>query len=302
MMRFRELCAVLVAVFVCWHTSAPLIEHWRFEQREDARLHAHFSRVLAELGQRDVSRLDDAQRVSRARLLSLLRAYDRRGRFPRNEGQRTDPTPIFVDRHGTRCAMAYLIEHADGAALVARIAASANLARIPELAGDGELGRWLAGAGLDLAEAARIQPTYDPPPADRKNPGPSREDHFPDDGLMASATILAVSFGIPAVALNFMPPRTWPENRQAVVFALMVGMESFGMGLVDGLHDGHLRGSGYAQLTIGACALTLGVLDLRDLQPGGHTAGAGTPPRARAAVAMRSGQEGEPQVGFQVRF
>jgi len=66
-----------------------------------------------------------------------------------------------VDRYGTRCAMAYLIEQSGGGDLVARVAATHNNARIPELRSDPELGAWLWRNGMTLEEAARIQPAYD---------------------------------------------------------------------------------------------------------------------------------------------
>jgi hypothetical protein len=300
MIRFRTLCAVLVMAVVCASASRPLVERWRFEHREDARLHAHFACVLTELAERDVSRLDAAQRTMRVRLLSLLREYDRHGRFPRNEGQRPDPTPIFVDRHGTRCAMAYLIENAGGASLVARIAAIANLARIPELAGDSELVRWLAGAGLDLAEAARIQPSYGGPPPSLDVIPASNEKHVPGDGVMLSTTLISAMFAARTLVVGALPARTANDHRRAAHLALSAGTLSLALGMLDGLNDGHLRGSGCAHLALGATTLTLGVLELRHarrLNQGTTDAGG-----MRAAPAVRTGPMGEPQVGFQLSF
>jgi hypothetical protein len=270
---------------------------WRFDRAEDARLHAHFARVIAEIAARPMPQLAPAARAGRARLLALLGEYDRAGRFPRNEGQSAARTPIFVDRHGTRCAMAWLIEHTGGGALVSRIARTANLARIPELAGDPELQRWLAGAGLDLAEAARIQPTYGPPPVVR-NAASDREDHIPDDDMMNTATTVAVVFGAPAIFLNLNPNVPRAERLQRAVFGMLVGGASVGMGATDGLHDRHLRPTGYAQLVIGGTAMALGLLDLREPRTG--IAAARTDARAR--VAMRSGLLGEPQVALALRF
>jgi hypothetical protein len=73
-------------------------------------------------------------------------------------------TPVFIDEHGTRCAMAHLIEEGGGADLAHAIARGENLAFVPQLAADAryrpELVAWLDRNGLTAAEAARIQPAY----------------------------------------------------------------------------------------------------------------------------------------------
>ena len=302
MIRFQALCAVLVMVVICSGASWLVVERWQHEHQQDARLHAHFACVLTELAQRDVSRLDGAQRAARARLLVLLREYDRRGRFPRNEGQCPGFTPIFVDRHETRCAMAYLIEHSGGASLVARIAATTNLARIPELSGDNELVCWLASAGLDLAEAARIQPSYEnpPPKLTAHTTSSSIEEHIPSDAVMLTTTMLSAAFAARALAVGVLPSRTANDHRRAAHLTLSAGAGSLALGLLDGLNDGHLRGSGYAHLALGVSTLTLGVLQLQHAQRLDPAVSAAQ--GMRAAPAVRAGQMGEPQLGFQISF
>lgn len=283
-----------VGCALAWFRPAPT----GFERAEQARLHAHFGAVLAELSARDVSRFDPARRAARAHVLELLRQYDSAGKFPRNEGQRGSQTPIFVDRHGTRCAMAYLIEQSGGAALVARIAATRNLARIPELKGDQALGAWLAETGLDLAEAARVQPSYGPPPPNDN----SGEKHFPNDNVMDAGTFFAVGFGVPAVFLNVNSPSDPAKLRQAVGFALVSGSQSVLLGLLDGFHDGHLRSTGYIQLAIGSTALTLGLLNLRGLHHPRATAAAVDTPTPRTQFTVREGIAHDPQVGVRLTF
>lgn len=128
--------------------------------REQTRLRLHFRAVLAELRAQDTAHLSGAQRRARARLIDELARYARAGRFPRNREFPGARVPAFIDAAGTRCAMAHLIESTGARGLVARVAATLNHARIPELAGDPELQAWLAQAGLSAAEAARIQPDY----------------------------------------------------------------------------------------------------------------------------------------------
>src|SRR6185436_10450561 len=93
--------------------------------------------------------------------LDRIHAYAARGVFPRNRHFPGALVPSFVDDlTGTRCGMGYLIEEAEGSALVARIAATNNNATIRDLKDDPELLAWLDQNGLTLDEAARIQPKY----------------------------------------------------------------------------------------------------------------------------------------------
>ncbi len=151
------LTAVTVVVFGSGPPAAELAPHG---VRETARLQRHFADVDAELRAADVSHLSPAQRVARNEALDRLARYAAGARFPRNY-HRAVRTPVFIDEHGTRCAMAHLIEEADGAALVAEVARSRNLAYVRELAGDPALVAWLDRNGLTAVEAQRIQPAYD---------------------------------------------------------------------------------------------------------------------------------------------
>ena len=126
---------------------------------EDARIAAHLARAERQARLRDVSRLPTAVRSVRAFALDTLADYRRAGRFPRNHVAHAR-TPIFIDPHGTRCAMAHLLERIGAGELVARVARTANEARVHALAADGELLRWLGAMGLSVEEAAAIQPTY----------------------------------------------------------------------------------------------------------------------------------------------
>jgi hypothetical protein len=131
--------------------------------QEVARLAQHFAAVRGELLAADFGRLDAEQRDKRAQHVARLAKYAAGGVFPHNH-DRAERTPFFIDRHGTRCAMAYLIEQSGRGDLVARIAREDNEAYIAELAGDPELIAWLGENGLTAAEAARIQPAYDDMP------------------------------------------------------------------------------------------------------------------------------------------
>lgn len=125
---------------------------------DDARIQAHLRRTERDLRAADHDHLAPVQRRRRERALDHLRAYRRRGEFPRN---RVVPgrTPCFLGSDGTPCAVAALLL-ADGRDdLVSEVAETENTVRIEDL-DDGPVVEWLADHGLTRAEAARIQPSY----------------------------------------------------------------------------------------------------------------------------------------------
>jgi len=138
---------------------------------QDAYKARHAADVVAELRARDVSHLTPAQRANRERNLALLAAYGEAGRFAQNEDFPGEAIPHLIDRHGTRCALANLIDLSGDRQLLLRLADQNNIAFVPELRHDRELGGWLEAQGLSLDEAAYIQapgfvdPTGPSPPA-----------------------------------------------------------------------------------------------------------------------------------------
>jgi hypothetical protein len=133
---------------------------------ETARVRTHLANVEAVLRRTDASELTPTQRRARLRNLDILHEYWVHGVFPVNTDYPGRRVPYFVDRYGTRCAMAYLIERSGRGDLVARIAARHNNAYIRDLKDDVDLVAWLRDNGLTAAEAARIQPEYRSPIAD----------------------------------------------------------------------------------------------------------------------------------------
>lgn len=170
--------------------------------REVARLRAHFAQVDRELASADVSHLTGAQRRARATHIARLRVYAAAGRFPQNSHHPGAYVPYFVDDSGTRCAMGYLIEQSGAADFVARVRARLNYQYIAEIARDRELGpallAWLDASGLSLAEAARIQPSYDGGGCCTIDPPPAEE--VTTSYKVGSGT--AVVTGLTSVALN----------------------------------------------------------------------------------------------------
>jgi hypothetical protein len=102
------------------------------------------------------------QKLLAARRVQLQRlaAYRDRGIFPLNEGQSAHAAPIFVDRHGTACAVGHLMRCSGWTEAVESIEKSNNLVYVPD-ATQGAIAAWVLTSGLTFEEAALIQPGYD---------------------------------------------------------------------------------------------------------------------------------------------
>jgi len=154
----RRALILIAALLAASPASATPPDDWR--AAENARIQAHLLGAEREMDANDVSHLTPPQREARGRALAALRRYRLAGRFPHNHRVPGARVPVFVDEHGTPCAMAYLIAESGSVALVQRIAATRNMALIRQLAGDPELVAWLRANGMTAAEAARVQPKY----------------------------------------------------------------------------------------------------------------------------------------------
>ncbi|MYE35825.1 MAG: hypothetical protein F4X23_13325 [Gemmatimonadales bacterium] len=126
---------------------------------ETRRIHGHLLDVEGVLRRRATDALSASQRERRNTALNWLREYRERGEFPRNHTH-ADRVPVFVDEHGTPCAVAYLLQRSGREDLVREVASTDNNVYAWELAGDARFSEWLDETGLTLDEAARIQPAY----------------------------------------------------------------------------------------------------------------------------------------------
>lgn len=163
MLRYSFAAAVLMVAAVAAPAprNAARALAARAPDPEVARIRAHLSAVEAELLTADVSQLTPPQRAARARHIAVLREYREAGVFPHNHTVVDQRVPVFVDEHGTHCAVGYLLARDGRHEVVERVRATRNTATVPELADDPDLVAWLGEAGLTVAEAARIQPAYD---------------------------------------------------------------------------------------------------------------------------------------------
>ena len=127
---------------------------------EVRRIQEHLLDVERALRGRSTDALSAAQQERRNTALNWLREYRERGEFPHNHTHGDGRVPVFVDEHGTPCAVAYLLQRSGRESLVSEVASTDNNVYAWELADDPHFSEWLDETGLTLAEAARIQPSY----------------------------------------------------------------------------------------------------------------------------------------------
>jgi hypothetical protein len=219
---------------------------------EVARLRAHFDSVDAELHAAQ-PRLRSEQRAARVTLIGWLREYRNAGEFPRND-RYLHATPFFRDSQGILCAMAYLIARSGRRDLVDSVAQTRNNAFIAELADDADLRRWLDSVGLSVAEAGRIQPSYD-------FPGETDDQGVSTDYALTSILISGASLA--TIGLNLVAP-TRPSG-WAGVAAGTAGIIA-GATNLDG-NDG-TQTVAVANMVVGGGAVAAGLYRLIDHRPG----------------------------------
>lgn len=133
---------------------------------ERTRIQTHLARVSEHLRRLPPADLTPDQRAARRVTLQWLDEYRAAGVFPHNHVRSGTRTPVFVDPHGTPCAVGYLLLRSGEDELVEEIVRTDNLVRVPELRGDPRLEDWLDARGITLEEAAMIQPQYGGTPPD----------------------------------------------------------------------------------------------------------------------------------------
>lgn len=275
----------------------PTFQELTFERAEAARIRAHLARVESALRGRDDSRWNAEQRQARARNLDRLRAYWTAGVFPHNHDFRGERVPYFIDRHGTRCAMAYLIEQSGGAALVRRVAHSANNARVKDLAGDPELVAWLDGAGMTAAEAACVQPEYQDPPI-----GIIVNDH---DDLESYARITATTTAVEvaAVIANLQSRWNWEARRAAGTMGLVVGFGGVIVGIAGIIDNDQNLALGFTNMAVGALSIGAGIRNLNSAPSNTRSAAlVADVGSVRVGIAPRLAIDGRPQLALSMGF
>lgn len=230
-------------------TSAPHQVHEAGALRSEVvGLRAHFDSVLAELTARDISHLAPRQQAARSEVIRVLARYRDADRFPHNHDFPGERVPYFRDAHRTLCAMAYLVAATGRRDIVDAVAERRNNAYIRELSADPRLGAWLDSVGLTVAEAARIQPTYDGPTS-----GIFAEGRYPPRYVVPS-----LGFGLPALltaVLNWRAPRE--RSADATLYGgALAGAASVMTGgwILTNRRDGPMRTLGFADVAVGSVA------------------------------------------------
>ncbi|MGH7506096.1 MAG: hypothetical protein ACRELX_10615, partial [Longimicrobiales bacterium] len=279
--------------------SPPPTGEAAVDAAEIERVRGHLLRVERELLAADISHLTPAQRANRMRQIGALREYRERGLFPHNHEVERGLTPVFIDEHGTHCAVGYLIARSGREELARMIAGSRNHAFVENLADIPALAAWLEETGLSVDEAARIQPQYGwHPPAPRDETGYS------------TATAVFAAFGGGVAAWNLLADRTggawWLPGAAGMAGA------AAGLGLawsghdsdddlddIEGAHIAINAGIGVLAGLLGARTLVLGRAD----RP---TVGNGASPPARPAPTLSlspwSGPNGGAGLHLGLRF
>jgi hypothetical protein len=227
-----------------------------FEAREADRLRLHFAEVEREMLSRDISSLTRAQRAARAEQIRQLRRYAAQGAFPRNTWHPGQRVPYFRDARGNLCAMAFLIAASGRGDLVDHIARTRNYAFIPDLVDVAGLAKWLEQHGLSVAEAARIQPSYDDWPCCVIDDPPVRK---PSAGYVAASagasTLSALSIAWNARSADRVAVQRWKGFLGAGVGGanLVLGLSKLGS---DGWEN---QTAAIWNIAIGATAGFLGI-------------------------------------------
>lgn len=131
---------------------------------EPARIREHLRRVSAALLSRDVE-ASGAQREKRVHLLRRLAEYADARAFPQNHVM-AFRNPIFIDPHGTACAVGWLMIESGHEQLALRIRDGLNTGYVHEIIADprftASVAAWAGDHGFSAEELAWIQPGYPP--------------------------------------------------------------------------------------------------------------------------------------------
>lgn len=222
---------------------------------EVARIQRHFDSVLVELRAADTHALGPARRAARARQIARLAAYRDRGIFPLNEHFPDSVLPYFVDRAGTRCAVAHLMFLDGREPIVRRVTSRRNNAWVAELRDEPGLAAWLDEAGLTLEEAARIQVPYVGEPAPSPEVTPSGRVGTP---YAAASAVAALASGASiAYMLRAESPR-----RAYTVAGVAVGATGIALGAARIGERGNARALGAANAFLGSAAAAFAIRSL----------------------------------------
>lgn len=122
-------------------------------------IQAHLENVLKILRAENTDGLSSAQKTSREKMLTLLDGYRLAGKFPMNY-YRHERIPVFIDEHGTHCAVGYLMMMTGEEEMAQRISRTDNYAWVKDIHDPG-VAAWQEASGLSVENLKLIQGAYD---------------------------------------------------------------------------------------------------------------------------------------------
>ena len=128
---------------------------------EILRITTHLNFVASLLANTDVSHLNKSQSENREKVLALLEIYTQENPFPKNYDYLNERRPTFIDKHGSICAVGYLVQQTIGDEAAQAINSEYKYGFVMEMESE-LLDEWLNEYGLTKKEAAMIQPSYGP--------------------------------------------------------------------------------------------------------------------------------------------
>jgi hypothetical protein len=126
---------------------------------EKVRIKTHLEFVENQLRVQSTKHLSKNQTKNRNKVLNLLHAYWKAGKFPSNYDYPSERKPCFIDKTGNICAVGFLIEMTDGRAVSEKINHKYQYEYLLNMNED-FIDSWIHEYGLTKLECAMIQPTY----------------------------------------------------------------------------------------------------------------------------------------------
>jgi hypothetical protein len=122
-------------------------------------IQTHQAAVLTILRSNPTNHLSAEQKKNRLDLIEIFANYRNAGNFPINY-YRPERIPVFIDEHGTHCAVGYLMQETGNEEMAQRIATNDNYVWVKDL-NDSGVPAWQEWSGLSFEELALIQGAYD---------------------------------------------------------------------------------------------------------------------------------------------
>jgi hypothetical protein len=152
--------AILLSVLF-WTFLIPQFTKADAPEYEKERIQSRLKLIEELLRSRDVSFLTENQKRERLKNLERLRGYWMKGDFPKNTNHAGVRVPYFIDKHGTPCAVGYLIIASGRPDLAKKISDKDNNIYADKI-DDPVFAKWADRSGLTPEELFLIQPEYGP--------------------------------------------------------------------------------------------------------------------------------------------